>query len=1003
VKRLLLIFISFLAVIQLNAQLVINTAATPAQMVANMVGGGLTVSNIQYVGAAQASATFTGGGGTNLGINSGIILTSGNAALAIGPNNSGSAGAANGTGSDPQLAALIPGYTVYDAATLKFDLIPLSDTIKFRYVFASEEYPEWVGSSFNDVFGFFISGPNPNGGNYVNRNIAIIPGTNLPVTIDNVNSGSYSQYYVNNAGGATIQYDGFTKVLTAWAKVTPCQTYTLKLAVGDAGDSAYDSAVFFEENSLVATGNNISLNVTYSNAGVGGTNAIEGCNNAILNFTLPIAQPTPTVVNFTIGGTATNGVDYANIPNTITVPANQTSASITVVPIIDNIAEGTETITISFQNSICGGTASTTINILDNATLTLTPSPSVSVCNGNAATISVTPAGGVTPYTYQWSNNGGTTQSISIAPNATTTYTVTVADACGQSATAQITVNVGSVTANAGNNQIICMGQSVNLTAYGGVNYLWSNAATTQSINVTPNVSTTYTVTVSDNNGCSDTDDVFVTVNPLPNAHAGPDVFICPNTSTQLNASGGATYIWNPSASLSNGQIANPIAQPSVTTTYIVLATDANGCTQTDNVVVNIYNPPTASAGSNTAICIGNNTTLTASGGTSYLWSTNDNAPSIIVTPVVTTTYLLTVTDNNGCTDTDQVVVTVNSLPLASAGPDISICTGDFGTLNASGGISYAWSPAAFLSNPNIANPLANPTSQTTYTVTVTDNNACSATDNMIISIYQSPVINFVANLYNGCPPLIVNFSDQTIPAIQTWTWDFGDPASGVFNTSSSQNPTHIFNEPGIYSISLTVTTIDGCTKSLTVNNMIQVYPNPVASFTANPYITTMESPIIHFENSSIGAVSYFWNFGEPGSSNNLSGVFAPYHIYANEGVYTVTLFVESVNGCTDSTSATVKIQPMYLIYIPNAFTPNGDGLNDIFKPLIKNYAEYQMYIYDRWGELIFETDNLSNGWDGTVSGGSDTKIMDVYSYLIIVKDFSGKAHQYVGKITLVQ
>jgi len=1224
-----ILFLNVCIILNTTAQLVVNTAATPAQMVANIVGGGITVSNIIYAGANQASGTFTGGGSTNLGLVSGIILSSGNAAGAVGPNNSGSYTGSNGTGSDPQLASLIPGYTIYDAVSLKFDLVALSDTIKFRYVFGSDEYPEWVSSSFNDVFGFFITGPNPNGGNYSNKNIAIIPGTNLPVTIDNVNSGSYSQYYTNNSGGATIQYDGFTKVMTAWAKVTPCQTYTLKLAVGDAGDSAYDSAVFIEENSLVASGNNVSITVTYSYSG-GGNNAIEGCKNAILTFTMPTPKPTPTVVNFTIGGTAVNGVDYATIPNSVTIPANQTSTTLTVVPVLDGISEGNETVTISFQNSICGGSSTTCVTIQDNTILNVIPSNTVSVCNGNPATISATPSGGVTPYTYLWSNSA-TTQSQNVTPTTTTTYKVTVNDACGQSATAQVVVNVGSVTANAGTNQIICIGQNANLTASGGVNYSWSNGANTQSINVAPTSSTNYIVTVSDNNGCTATDDVYVTVNALPPANAGPNIAICIGNSTSLNASGGNTYLWAPAQTLSNPSVANPIANPtvtttytvtvtntngcsatssmiltvnplppanagtnqaicigysanlnatggtsyvwsppsslnnpaianpvatptitttytvtvtnantcsatssmvltvnslppanagpdnaiciynsatlnasggvnyiwspaaslnnnnienptanptvtttysvtvtdnsgcsatdnmvltvnplpnanagldvsmcphetanltatggisyiwnpanglnnpsiatpsahpSVTTTYTVQVTDANGCIKTDDVIVTIYPIPPADAGNHTAICIGDSTTLTASGGTSYLWDTNENTQSITVTPQITSTFTVTVTDNNTCTATDNVIVTVNPLPPASAGSDISICTGDFGTLNGSGGVTYSWSPATGLSNPNIANPLANPTSHTTYAVTVTDSNGCSDTDDMVVSIYPSPVIAFTADVYNGCPPLMVNFTDSTIPTIQSWQWDFGDPSSGIFNTSSSQNPTHIFQEPGTYSVSLTVTTTDGCTKSIFLSNLIQVYTNPIADFMAVPPFATIETAVIQFVNTSINAVSYYWNFGEQTSSSNTSNSFSPIHVYENEGTFNVTLFVVSANGCTDSISGTVKILPEYSFYVPNAFTPNGDGINDFFRPYLTNFSEYQMLIYDRWGEMVFETDNILNSWDGKINNSPEIGTQDVYSYVIIVKDITSKKHKYIGRVALIR
>ena len=257
-----ILILSFLFVNNSYSQLIINANQTPTQMADEIIGSGVTFSNPTFSGAPNSNGIFTTGGtSTNLGMASGIILSTGWASDALGPNNSGSLGQTNGTGSDPQLASLIPGYTINDACFLKFDFIPWGDTIKLRYVFGSEEYPEWVGSSFNDVFGFFITGINPDNGTYTNLNIALIPGTILPVTIDNVNNASHSQYYVDNTNGTTIQYDGFTTVLTAWCKVKPGTQYSIKIAVGDAGDSAYDSAIFLEKGSL-SCDNNICVGDT---------------------------------------------------------------------------------------------------------------------------------------------------------------------------------------------------------------------------------------------------------------------------------------------------------------------------------------------------------------------------------------------------------------------------------------------------------------------------------------------------------------------------------------------------------------------------------------------------------------------------------------------------------------------------------------------------------------------------------------------------------------------
>jgi len=351
------------------AQLVTNTTMTPIQLVQDiLIGQGVTVSNVTFNSPSGANNIgHFSALNTNLGLDSGVIIASGNVANAIGPNNTQGAGNQTFTGSDPQLSALMPGYSIYDAAVLEFDFVPLSDTIRFNYVFGSEEYPEWVSSPYNDVFGFFISGTNPAGGNYNNYNIALIPGTTLPVCIDNVNNvtPSYPQYYVNNNGGVTIQYDGFTTVFTAWAKVTPCSTYHIKLAVADAGDMILDSGVFLEKNSFSSSIPHVSI--SYTNPIVD-TMAVEGCNNAVVSFLLQQPKSSNTNINISVFGTATNGTDFPVLPTIVTIPAGLDSAGLVIAPYLDSLVEGTESITIIAQTTPC--TADTvTVYIRENTPL----------------------------------------------------------------------------------------------------------------------------------------------------------------------------------------------------------------------------------------------------------------------------------------------------------------------------------------------------------------------------------------------------------------------------------------------------------------------------------------------------------------------------------------------------------------------------------------------------------------------------------------------------------
>jgi len=247
---LLFLVATFSSVCGLNAQLVVTPGGAPATLVNSLIGGGMTVSNVVMNCPTNAYGSFSNGNTTNLGLTNGILLTTGNATMAIGPNNMPSAGFCNNTSSsDPQLVAIEPQAT-YDLCVLEFDIIPECSQLTVRFVFGSEEYPEFVNASFNDAFGFFISGPGPSPActpNYYNNtNVATLPNNTTPVSIDNVNNVTNAAYYVDNTGGATIQYDGFTTVLTRTVNLCPCQTYHWKFAIADAGDCIYDSGVFID-------------------------------------------------------------------------------------------------------------------------------------------------------------------------------------------------------------------------------------------------------------------------------------------------------------------------------------------------------------------------------------------------------------------------------------------------------------------------------------------------------------------------------------------------------------------------------------------------------------------------------------------------------------------------------------------------------------------------------------------------------------------------------------
>ncbi len=326
------------------------------------------------------------------------------------------------------------------------------------------------------------------------------------------------------------------------------------------------------------------------------------------------------------------------------------------------------------------------------------------ICQGENVTLTAT--GGTT---YLWST-GATTASITVNPTTTTTYTVTAYSASGNNSdTDDVTVTVNELpVANAGSDVSTCQGTAVTLTAGGGTSYLWNTGATTQSITVNPNTTTTYSVQVTQN-GCSSSDEVTVTVNALPNVNAGNDVSIFEGASVTLTATGADSYVWSTGATTQSITV-----NPSATTTYTVTGT-TNGCEQTDSITVFVEpETVTANAGPDETICQGYSATLTASGGTSYLWNTGATTQSITVSPYATSTYTVTVFSGNA-QDTDSVTVFVNPNPnvVILNGDEVTILEGEFVTLSAAGANTYLWSNGA--SQPNIA---VSPNSDTTYSVT---------------------------------------------------------------------------------------------------------------------------------------------------------------------------------------------------------------------------------------------------------------------------------------------
>ena len=697
-KKIHNILLIFCLINSVNAQLTTTPGMSPAALVQNvLLGTGVTVSNIQFTGNAAAISKFTATN-TNLGITNGIVMTTGttynNGDGPQGPNNQPDGGFDNNAPGNALLGTIANG-TTYNAAILKFDFIPFADTIKFRYVFGSEEYPEYAppqSADYNDVFGFFISGPGISG----QQNIAKLPNGSI-VSINNINPVNNSFYYINNGNGNQapyngssnyIQYDGFTKVLEAIAPVQCGKKYQLVLSIADVGDGVWDSGIFLEANSLTSK-KPIEIDYTISGQSFGNDSTMaEGCVSATFTLTRPASSSSSAVtIPITVSGTAIQGVDYSAIPTSVSFQPGQTSIQFTFNALADILTEGLESVILTFGlTDACGNNTPEIFNlgINDIQPVAVTVQSGSVLCPGDDLEVIANATGGVGPYTYLW-NTGATTSSIFVSPTSTQSYTVTVIDNCLlQSATGSGTVSVPvypplSVQSTADITEI-CPYLPTDLLGVvsggaGNYTYQWSSTVEGQlgtqiGQTVTPSTTTIYTITVTDQCGTVDSAATIYTVTSPPLVLTmSPGVEICPfdEVSVSVAATGGYGnyyYIWPQTGDTINQIFVNP----GTTTTYnVIVSDDCQTFTVNGNTTITVVKPTADFIISSQTLfndlpITFQNTTLN---GDYYQWNFGDGNTSNLVNPNNTYdlpgTYqiLLIATDEKGCIDSIQKPITI--------------------------------------------------------------------------------------------------------------------------------------------------------------------------------------------------------------------------------------------------------------------------------------------------------------------------------------------------------
>jgi len=958
-----LVFVVLLLPLSSTYGQLIVTPSTPAAAVNSFIGTGVTVSNVTYSGVPNSLATFTGT--TNMGVSSGIMFGTGTS-TGININSlptTHSDGAA--CGGDPDLQNIASG-TTQDAGVLEFDFTAQSDSITFEYVFASEEYSDYVGSGFNDVFGFFVSGPGITG----TQNIALIPGAGIPVTINNVNNGNSGMgtapsgpcmncaYYNDNTFGTgnTVVFDGMTVVLTARLGISICETYHIKLAVANVGDGALDSEIFLKANSFSSGFVNITPNppspytnvsllcpgdsvlLTASNAtswlwDTGDTTRSIWVNNSGAGFhsvivygvagcflfsqpykvinDIPLATITPAgLVTLCPGDTATL---TANTGSAYQWSTGATTGSIGV------FNSGSFTVTVTDSAGCKATSLPVTVNA-GVATATITPIGPTAICQGGAVTLQANNGS-----TYLWSN-GATTQTIitSVAGN----YTVTVSQASGCSAMSppiNITVSVPVANITPMGPTTFCQGSNVTLSANAGASYLWSTGATTQ--NITTAVTGNYTVTVTDASGCSIASAPVATImnTAVASITNNGSSMLCPGQQASLSANAGSSYLW------SNGATTQSI-NPSLAGSYTVTVTNLNGCTATSAPVAIAVSNPTATitpAGS-TTICPGGSVTLNANPGNSYLWSDGTTSSSVNVTAAGT--FTVTVTNVDNCTAVSTPVAVSVSIPSASITPSgpTTFCQGSNVTLSANSGSSYVWSTGA--TTQNITQTTAG-----SFTVTVTNANGCSAVSIPVNVVVNTAVASITpAGSTTICPGSLVALSANTG---SSYLWSNGATTQTINATAT-----------GSYTV--TVTNLNSCTAtsapvSVTVSN-------PTALIT--PAGNTTLCPGGNVQLNANAGNAYLWSNGATTSSINVSAA----------GNFTVT--VTNADNCTAvSSSLAINMSAPTASITPQSPTTFCDGDSVIL--------------------------SANNGTSFLWSNGTTTQTMTVYAggnYQVIVTNTDG-------------
>ncbi|MBI4647413.1 MAG: gliding motility-associated C-terminal domain-containing protein [Bacteroidia bacterium] len=637
------------------------------------------------------------------------------------------------------------------------------------------------------------------------------------------------------------------------------------------------------------------------------------------------------------------------------------------------------------------------------------------LCYGeNTGAANLTASGGVPPYIYIWST-GQTTEDISNLTYGFYSVVITDANNCTASASVYLTQPLQPLSGSVIPHDVLCKygnTGSIDAGVTGGMpgyDYVWSNGSTGQDVaNLFAGV---YSVTISDYNSCTIVFSVTINepVQALTGIIAGTDIICHGEYSGSINlmVSGGTpaySYLW------SNGSHFEDLNQLPAGN-YQVTITDANQCTVTGSAIINEPDELAVGAINAVYICRGDTALVyvSATGGVpgyTFYWDNGMTGSPIAVTPVATTYYVVYAVDASGCTSdpASAYVYVYTAITATMQQQTFDICPGDAVvvqiTVNGGNGnyIYYLQTPdtvVTYQTNPFTIHTLESGN----YTVLVKDDcNSPQGTVQFSVITHEIPDIIFSADTTQGCPPLLIRFNEQSPPSGQTYEWHFGD-VSGI-NTSTLQNPVHIYNEPGIYDVSLTVTSEFGCSQIFVYNGLITIYALPDVSFTADHNSVTLIDPEVNFENNSHNGGISHWDFGDGSEAI----IHSPSHSYSSLGEFTVTLTETNIHSCSDSAFMKILVYGDITFYVPTAFSPDDDGLNDEFKVFSTGVPpeNFSMLIYNRWGEKIFESKDINLAWNGRDHKNRQCK-NGVYTWLITYDNELGVQVTKAGAVTIIR